>query len=187
MRMCPAVVSRPLLQKSATLWAHPDVAYSLHARLRLSPSHGHIRRLASRSACLLTPCKVTDRRFGRTCWIYHKGWRTQELSERSIYVVNYTASHSFHRQRLDSSSDRTNLSTGIWGWWWKNGEKGYNSNDDIMMMMTIMMTTTIIIIIIIIILLQLGCHPVGVVILHVNKTWNWLLINLSREGYMRIM
>jgi len=28
--------------------------------------------------------------------------------------------------------------------------------------------------------LQLGCHPVTVVILHVNKTWNWLVINLSR-------
>jgi len=26
-----------------------------------------------------------------------------------------------------------------------------------------------------------------VVILHVYKTWNWLLINLSREGYMRSM
>ena len=24
-------------------------------------------------------------------------------------------------------------------------------------------------------LLQLGCHPVAMVILHVNKTWNWLL------------
>ena len=36
-------------------------------------------------------------------------------------------------------------------------------------------------------LLQLGCHPVAVVILHVNKTWNWLLLNLSREGYMRSM
>ena len=34
-------------------------------------------------------------------------------------------------------------------------------------------------------LLQLGCYPVAVVILHVNKTWNWLLLNLSREGYMR--
>jgi len=36
-------------------------------------------------------------------------------------------------------------------------------------------------------LLQLGCHPVAVVILHVNKTWNWLLLNLSWEGYMRSM
>ena len=36
-------------------------------------------------------------------------------------------------------------------------------------------------------LLQLGCHPVAVVILHVCKIWNWLLINLSREGYMRSM
>ena len=36
-------------------------------------------------------------------------------------------------------------------------------------------------------LLQLGCYPVAVVILHVNKTWNWLLLNLSREGYMRSM
>ena len=35
--------------------------------------------------------------------------------------------------------------------------------------------------------LQLCCHPVAVVILHVNKTWNWLLLNLSREGYMRSM
>ena len=35
--------------------------------------------------------------------------------------------------------------------------------------------------------LQLGCHPVAVVILHVNKTWNWLLLNLSREGYIRSM
>ena len=35
--------------------------------------------------------------------------------------------------------------------------------------------------------LQLGCHPVAVVILHVNKTWYWLLLNLSREGYMRSM
>jgi len=36
-------------------------------------------------------------------------------------------------------------------------------------------------------LLQLGCHPVAVVILHLNKTWNWLLLNLSLEGYMRNM
>ena len=36
-------------------------------------------------------------------------------------------------------------------------------------------------------LLQLGCHPVAVVILHVNKTWIWLLLNLSREGYIRSM
>ena len=36
-------------------------------------------------------------------------------------------------------------------------------------------------------LLQLGCHPVAVVILHVYKIWNWLLINLSREVYMRSM
>jgi len=35
--------------------------------------------------------------------------------------------------------------------------------------------------------LQLGCHPVAVVILHVYKIWNCLLINLSREGYMRSM
>jgi len=34
-------------------------------------------------------------------------------------------------------------------------------------------------------LLQLGCHPVAVFILHVNKTLNWLLLNLSWEGYMR--
>jgi len=31
-------------------------------------------------------------------------------------------------------------------------------------------------------LLQLGCHPVAVVILHVNKTWNWLQLHLSQEG-----
>jgi len=36
-------------------------------------------------------------------------------------------------------------------------------------------------------LLQLGRYPVVVVILHINKTGNWLLINLSREGYMRSM
>ena len=36
-------------------------------------------------------------------------------------------------------------------------------------------------------LLQLGCYPVAMFILHVNKTWNWLLINLSREGYVRSM
>ena len=36
-------------------------------------------------------------------------------------------------------------------------------------------------------LLQLGCHPVAVVILHVNKTRNRLLLNLSREGYVRSM
>ena len=36
-------------------------------------------------------------------------------------------------------------------------------------------------------LLQLGCYPVAVVILNVYKIWNWLLINLSREGYMRSM
>ena len=36
-------------------------------------------------------------------------------------------------------------------------------------------------------LLQFGCYPVAVVILHVYKTWNWLLLNLSREGYMRSM
>ena len=34
---------------------------------------------------------------------------------------------------------------------------------------------------------QLGCYPVTVVILHVHKTWNWLLLNLSGEGYMRSM
>ena len=42
-------------------------------------------------------------------------------------------------------------------------------------------------IIIIIIINRLGCHPVVVGILHVYKIWNWLLINLSREGYMRSM
>ena len=31
-------------------------------------------------------------------------------------------------------------------------------------------------------ILQLGCYPVAVIILHVYKTWNWLLINLSPEG-----
>jgi len=36
-------------------------------------------------------------------------------------------------------------------------------------------------------LLQLDCHPVAVVILHVYKIWNWLLISLRREGYMRSM
>ena len=36
-------------------------------------------------------------------------------------------------------------------------------------------------------LLQLGCYPVAVVILHVYRIWNWLVINLSREGYMRSM
>jgi len=36
-------------------------------------------------------------------------------------------------------------------------------------------------------LLQLGCYPVAVVILHVNKTWNLLLLNLSREDYMKSM
>jgi len=36
-------------------------------------------------------------------------------------------------------------------------------------------------------LLQLGFRPGAVVILHVNKTWNWLLLNLSRQGYMRSM
>jgi len=36
-------------------------------------------------------------------------------------------------------------------------------------------------------LLQLGCHPVAVVILHVYKIRSWLLINLRREGYMRSM
>jgi len=36
-------------------------------------------------------------------------------------------------------------------------------------------------------LLQLGCNPVAVVMLHVYKTWNWLLLNLSLEGYMRSM
>jgi len=30
--------------------------------------------------------------------------------------------------------------------------------------------------------LQLDCCPVAVVILHVYKIWNWLLLNLSREG-----
>jgi len=35
--------------------------------------------------------------------------------------------------------------------------------------------------------LQLGFHPVSVVILHVYGVWNWLLIKLSREGYMRSM
>ena len=29
--------------------------------------------------------------------------------------------------------------------------------------------------------MQLGCHPVAVVILHVNETWNWLLQDLSRD------
>jgi len=36
-------------------------------------------------------------------------------------------------------------------------------------------------------LLQLGCYPVAVVILHVYKTWNCLLLHLSLEGYMRSM
>jgi len=45
----------------------------------------------------------------------------------------------------------------------------------------------IIILYIFIYLLQLGCYPVAVVILHVNKTLNWLLLDLSREGCMRSM
>jgi len=32
-------------------------------------------------------------------------------------------------------------------------------------------------------LLQLGCHPVAVVILHVHIIWNLLLLILSQEGY----
>ena len=36
-------------------------------------------------------------------------------------------------------------------------------------------------------LLQLGCHPVAVAILHLNKTRNCLQLSLSREGYMRNM
>jgi len=36
-------------------------------------------------------------------------------------------------------------------------------------------------------LLQLGCHPVAVDILHVYKIWNWLLLDISLEGYMRSM
>ena len=36
-------------------------------------------------------------------------------------------------------------------------------------------------------LLQLVCYPMAVVSLHVHKILNWLLINLSREGYMRSM
>ena len=36
-------------------------------------------------------------------------------------------------------------------------------------------------------LLQLGFYLVAVVILRVYKTWNWLLLNLSLEGYMRSM
>jgi len=36
-------------------------------------------------------------------------------------------------------------------------------------------------------LLQLGSYPVAVVILHLNKTRNWLLLNLNRESYMRRM
>jgi len=36
-------------------------------------------------------------------------------------------------------------------------------------------------------LLQSDCYPVAVVILHVNRTCNWLLLNLSLEGYMRSM
>jgi len=39
--------------------------------------------------------------------------------------------------------------------------------------------------VIIIIIIFIYCN--WVVILHVNKTWNWLLLNLSREGYMRSM
>ena len=46
-------------------------------------------------------------------------------------------------------------------------------------------TITIIIIIITIIIYCLSCHPVAVVILHVYKILNWLLINLCREGYMK--
>ena len=36
-------------------------------------------------------------------------------------------------------------------------------------------------------LLQLGCHPVAVIVSHVYKILNWLLINLSWEGYMKSM
>jgi len=36
-------------------------------------------------------------------------------------------------------------------------------------------------------LLELDCYPVAVVILRENKTWNWLLLDLSREGYMKSM
>ena len=33
----------------------------------------------------------------------------------------------------------------------------------------------------------MGCYPVTVVNLHAYKIRNWLLLNLSREGYMRSM
>jgi hypothetical protein len=36
-------------------------------------------------------------------------------------------------------------------------------------------------------LLKFGCHPVAVVSLHVYKIWNWWLLNLGWEGYMRSM
>jgi len=37
-------------------------------------------------------------------------------------------------------------------------------------------------------LLQLGCHPLTVVILHVNKhEIGYYVLNLIREGYMRSM
>ena len=51
----------------------------------------------------------------------------------------------------------------------------------------VFLTFAIIIIHLFIYLLQLGCHPVAVVILHVYKIWNCLLLDLSREGYMRSM
>ena len=45
----------------------------------------------------------------------------------------------------------------------------------------------IIIIVIIIIIKCKSCQPVAVVILHVHKTWNCLLLDISLEGYMRSM
>jgi len=45
--------------------------------------------------------------------------------------------------------------------------------------------TIIFIFYIFIYLLQLGCYPVAVIILHVNKIRNWLLLDLSRDGYVR--
>jgi len=101
----------------------------------------------------------------------------------------FTVLLSFARQRRllrDFMTDLQKITAFIWF-------PPYPSNGFIMPLIVqgeiVRKNNILIIIIIIIIFINCNflCNPVAVVILHVYNILNWLLLNLSREGYMRSM
>ena len=76
-------------------------------------------------------------------------------------------------------------SSPIWSNWTQGFERGNRRSSEYLRVQAHRAWEKCLIIIINNNKLQLGCPPVAVVVLCVYKIWNWLLLNFSREGYMR--